>query len=103
MRLEVAPVKKISQALHSIRLCDFYIVLLYLKAQLDHWTGKDGYEDIMKTAYKLALKYLSPYGGFYGIEEYIRPNYRLLSDIIFWLKISYDSADAGDVYDAALF
>lgn len=79
------------------------IVLLYLKAQLDHWTGKDGYEDIMKAAYKLALKYLSPYGGFYGIEEYIRPNYRLLSDIIFWLKISYDSADAGDVYDAALF
>lgn len=79
------------------------IVLLYLKAQLDHWTGKDGYEDIMKAAYKLALKYLSPYGGFYGIKEYIRPNYRLLADIIFWLKISYDSADAGDVYDAALF
>ena len=79
------------------------IVLLYLKAQLDHWTGKDGYEDIMKAAYKLALKYLSPYGGFYGIKEYIRPNYRLLSDIIFWLKFSYDSADAGDVYDAALF
>ena len=79
------------------------IVLLYLKAQLDHWTGKDGYEDIMKAAYKLALKYLSPYGGFYGIKKYIRPNYRLLADIIFWLKISYDSADAGDVYDAALF
>lgn len=79
------------------------IVLLYLKAQLDHWTGKDGYEDIMKAAYKLTLKYLSPYGGFYGIKEYIRPNYRLLADIIFWLKISYDLADAGDVYDAALF
>lgn len=79
------------------------IVLMYLKAQLDHWTGKDGYEDIMKAAYKLALKYLSPYGGFYGIQEYIRPDYRLLSDIIYWLKISYDSSDAGDVYDAALF
>ena len=79
------------------------IYLLYSKAQLDRWTGKSGYEDEMKAAYSLALKYLSPDGGFYDIQEFIRPDYRLLSDIISWLKVSYDSSDAGDVYDAALF
>ncbi len=79
------------------------IYLLYSKAQLDLWTGKSGYEDEMKAAYSLSLKYLSPDGGFYAIKEFIRPDYRLLSDIIHWLKISYDSSNAGDVYDAALF
>ncbi len=82
---------------------DAQIYLLYNKAVLDYKMGRDGYAEEMRRAWNLGMKYLSPEGGYYGIPEYIRPDYRFLTGIIQSMPTSYLSSDAGEVYDAALF
>lgn len=91
------------QYLESKEYGEAGVYLTYAKAQFDYWAGGTDYPELMKKAYDLSMRCLAPKRNYYNIKDYIVPTYRLAPAITKFMKVSYDSPNTADVYDAALF
>ena len=98
------PTDKLSKWHFGVRYYgEAYTLLLYSEAQLDYLTGGTDYPQLLKQAYDYALYILAPYMEEFGIQDYIIPTYRHVPSVINFMKFSYDSPNAKDAFDAALF
>ena len=80
------------------------IMLLYENARLRYLLGmEDKYKEWLDGAIEKSIEYLSPKGGHNHMGDFLKPDHMFYSPIIDWMDVAYNTPDAEDAYNIALF